>query len=162
MQILILNSAGRDATLATNVKFYCGLEKGSYVSKEGNSGPSKRVPCHKDHGVNCASCMRLDVTIRDLPYGYLVNGAGRVCRPTLCTHDGATPQSTTRPTLCRRDTCRNTPKYSCGMSNGGGMGSGETCTAEKRCDDCKAITYVFYLQKPWTKMVTYYYCPVWE
>ena len=36
--------------------------------------------CGPDNGCNCASCMKLDLMIRQLPKGYLVNREGGVCR----------------------------------------------------------------------------------
>lgn len=67
------NEVGREARLGETGKYYCGGVLGTNcMCCNGYCGP--------DNGCNCASCMKLDMAMRLLPTGYLVNREGAACR----------------------------------------------------------------------------------
>lgn len=69
----IVNRAGRESSIGNTGKFYCG---GPLITPckccDGN--------CGLENGENCLGCMELDVKMRSLPRGYLVNSRGLICR----------------------------------------------------------------------------------
>ena len=67
------NDQGRKARLGDSGKYYCGgpLET-DCMCCNGYCGP--------DNGCNCKYCMKLDIAVRALPKGYLVNRDGAACR----------------------------------------------------------------------------------
>ncbi len=69
----VMNSAGHLARLGSTGKFYCGEHvDGKCGCCDGTCGPT--------NGCNCVACMRLDIAIRSLPKGYLVNKCGRIAK----------------------------------------------------------------------------------
>lgn len=70
----VMNSQNNLARPGSTGKFYCGkkLDKMKCKCCNGNCGPT--------NGCNCSMCMQLDITIRSLPKGYLVNTAGRTAK----------------------------------------------------------------------------------
>ena len=105
---IIRNIKGRQVEMADNGKFYCG--------KSDSIGYHKQS-CTSSSMSNCADCMKMDVLLRNLPYGSLVNKNGRICRTNLCCHEsrnrGDFASKGTRPALCRPSVCGTGPTYSC-------------------------------------------------
>lgn len=67
------NENGRQARLGESGKYYCGGVLGTNcMCCNGYCGP--------DNGCNCSACMKLDIQVRLLPKGYLVNREGTACR----------------------------------------------------------------------------------
>ena len=71
--VKVINRIGREASLGVSAKYYCG---GPLVVKcnccNGSCGPT--------NGENCLACMELDVKLRNLPKGSLVNSGGVMAR----------------------------------------------------------------------------------
>lgn len=58
--------------LGENGKFYCGRFSKIMGFQYGRCGPRR--------GLNCPSCMKLDIQVRHLPQNHYVNSAGVICR----------------------------------------------------------------------------------
>jgi len=85
----LANSAGHLVQVSKfNLKFYCGQRLtqpcgcGSVTRLFGNQGAGgDHTVCGPSYGCNCLACMELDLQIRTLPKGSLVNRIGNVsCR----------------------------------------------------------------------------------
>lgn len=112
--LCVQNRDGNSAQMGQNGKFYCG--KASEVLKRKRQSDQTLVmekgPCGPDRGSNCEACMALDVRVRKLPFGFLVNQNGTVCKPVACIHGKEEPKSgCVRP--CNPSTCGNMPIYYC-------------------------------------------------
>ena len=96
-----INRAGREAFIGNTGKFYC---EGPLIYPcdccDGN--------CGLENGENCLGCMELDVKMRTLPRGYLVNSKGLICRVDLRRMEvycGAAEEGEERMGACTRRNC---------------------------------------------------------
>ncbi|KAL0206310.1 hypothetical protein P9112_001617 [Eukaryota sp. TZLM1-RC] len=68
------NDNGDLCRIGTTGKYYCGNRSLDCDCCDGECGPR--------NGCNCTQCMKLDISARSLPSGYLVNREGRICGKT--------------------------------------------------------------------------------
>jgi hypothetical protein len=62
--------------IGTTGKYYCQDSLGIKCECcDGNCGPT--------NGDNCIDCMELDIKMRNLPKGYLLNSEGSICKVDL-------------------------------------------------------------------------------
>jgi hypothetical protein len=74
-----LNSKGDPVSLGQSGIFYCSKRLGFNCGCcDGNCGP--------DNGCCCKACMDLNIQIRNLPKGQMVNKEGRVAKWTRCSY----------------------------------------------------------------------------
>ena len=81
------NDLGNNAKIGENGKYYCEQEfmldldeKSSDQESDQKPPNSHRKLCRLNGKYNCCSCMKLDLEIRNLPKGFLVNGDGIIAQ----------------------------------------------------------------------------------
>ncbi|KAI8811045.1 hypothetical protein BJ742DRAFT_148760 [Cladochytrium replicatum] len=77
------NLAGRISRLGSTVKYYCGGQTGQTENSacvNSNHSGCKGGICGPTNGCNGLPCMELDIKIRRLPPGFLVNRGRAPCR----------------------------------------------------------------------------------
>lgn len=131
------NQAGSDITMGRNGKFYCKKKlNNGYICEPSVEG--------QENQPNCGYCMKIDMSIRQLAYGQLVNRDGQICdlsKPCLhgVKHNG-TVSSRSRP--CSIDICGHEPQYNCNrvFETRGKM---IKCAEKITCEACTQIRSMF-------------------
>ncbi|KAI8799965.1 hypothetical protein BJ742DRAFT_745669 [Cladochytrium replicatum] len=129
------NRAGRISRLGSTGKFYCGAQIENSACATSNHSGCKGGICGPTNGCNCLPCMELDIKIRRLPPGFLVNRGGAPCRLQA--------QSATQFLLSFVG-CN--PTWYCGRTM---PEIRAKCTPSKPCDDCshmKQVGHIHYAE----------------